>query len=289
MIWNPAIPIGGAVPNGTAQSVLFVNLTGVLAQDNAHFFYNPAVPILTDKLFQVGDVANPFFAGPNYQMAFGRNITNPIQVTPSYGYTFIECSPMVAQNITATDGLYQDYVVGGEFAPIVSGSGGFAGVQGNNLAPVYAGSGTLYDGLYGFTGTPQMTGSGTVDILCGAYMRALQTAGTLRQAAGIIMDAHSRDGGTRSDDIGILIRGMTNGQVNNRALQITQSAAVPGSYTLFLDGTAPSYHNGNLGIGKLPTTTSPVCVSGLPTSAAGLATGDLWVDTTGALNVLKVK
>ena len=46
-------------------------------------------------------------------------------------------------------------------------------------------------------------------------------------------------------------------------------------------------NNGNVGIG----TTSPgskLSVVGLPTSASGLTSGDIWCDTTGGLNILKI-
>ena len=33
---------------------------------------------------------------------------------------------------------------------------------------------------------------------------------------------------------------------------------------------------GAVGIGGVPTTTSPLNITGLPTSASGLATGDVW-------------
>lgn len=45
----------------------------------------------------------------------------------------------------------------------------------------------------------------------------------------------------------------------------------------------------HIGLNKAPSTTSAVSIGGLPTSSAGLTTGDLWVDTTGGLNVLKIK
>lgn len=42
-----------------------------------------------------------------------------------------------------------------------------------------------------------------------------------------------------------------------------------------------------IGIGVTPSA-SVFAVVGLPTSSAGLATGDVWVDTTGGLNILKI-
>ena len=47
-------------------------------------------------------------------------------------------------------------------------------------------------------------------------------------------------------------------------------------------------NSGNVGIG----TTAPgskLSIVGLPTSSAGLSAGDIWVDTTGGLNILKIK
>lgn len=44
---------------------------------------------------------------------------------------------------------------------------------------------------------------------------------------------------------------------------------------------------GNVGIGTT-TPNSKFAVVGLPTSASGLATGDIWIDTTGGLNILKI-
>ena len=68
-------------------------------------------------------------------------------------------------------------------------------------------------------------------------------------------------------------------------------------------GMTPAYHDfnictsatpaltilttGNVGIGTT-TPTSKLSVVGLPTSTAGLSTGDIWVDTTGGLNILKI-
>lgn len=40
----------------------------------------------------------------------------------------------------------------------------------------------------------------------------------------------------------------------------------------------------NIGIGKAPTATSVLCITGLPTSSAGLATGDIWANS----NVLTI-
>lgn len=45
--------------------------------------------------------------------------------------------------------------------------------------------------------------------------------------------------------------------------------------------------SGNVAIGST-TALSKLRVVGLPTSAAGLAAGDIWVDTTGGLNILKI-
>jgi hypothetical protein len=44
---------------------------------------------------------------------------------------------------------------------------------------------------------------------------------------------------------------------------------------------------GNVGIGST-TPLSKLKITGLPTAAAGLAAGDVWVDTTGGLNILKI-
>jgi hypothetical protein len=46
-------------------------------------------------------------------------------------------------------------------------------------------------------------------------------------------------------------------------------------------------NNGNVGIGTT-TPGSKLSVVGLPTSVAGLSAGDIWVDTTGGLNILKI-
>ena len=45
--------------------------------------------------------------------------------------------------------------------------------------------------------------------------------------------------------------------------------------------------NGNVGIGTI-TPTSKLSIIGLPTSSAGLNTGDIWIDTTGGLNIVKI-
>lgn len=45
--------------------------------------------------------------------------------------------------------------------------------------------------------------------------------------------------------------------------------------------------SGNVAIGSA-TALSKLRVVGLPTSSAGLASGDIWIDTTGGLNILKI-
>ena len=46
--------------------------------------------------------------------------------------------------------------------------------------------------------------------------------------------------------------------------------------------------NGSVNIGGATTSTSKLNIAGLPTSAAGLNAGDIWIDTTGGLNILKI-
>ena len=50
-----------------------------------------------------------------------------------------------------------------------------------------------------------------------------------------------------------------------------------------------AFLNGPTGINMSPGAVSPFYVSGLPTTDAGLAPGGVWVDTTGGLNILKIK
>ena len=62
----------------------------------------------------------------------------------------------------------------------------------------------------------------------------------------------------------------------------------PGGNNLLVDGTTQT---ASLGVNAAPTATSKVHLSGLPSGSSipgGLATGDVWVDTTGGLNILKI-
>ena len=45
---------------------------------------------------------------------------------------------------------------------------------------------------------------------------------------------------------------------------------------------------GNVGIGITPNANTRLSIAGLATSTASLTTGDIWVDTTGGLNILKI-
>ena len=65
-------------------------------------------------------------------------------------------------------------------------------------------------------------------------------------------------------------------------------ASDPGDNNLLVDGTTQT---NSLGVNASPSATSKVHLSGLPSGSSipgGLATGDVWVDTTGGLNILKI-
>jgi hypothetical protein len=70
------------------------------------------------------------------------------------------------------------------------------------------------------------------------------------------------------------------------------SAIGPGGIRFYVNGsTVPNMSidvNGSVGIGTLPNAYTRLSIAGLATSTASLTTGDVWVDTTGGLNILKI-
>jgi hypothetical protein len=72
--------------------------------------------------------------------------------------------------------------------------------------------------------------------------------------------------GTRTTAYGLYVTGMgTGGTWTNTP------------YDLYMaDAGAFNYFAGHVGIGVVPKAASPLRVSGLPTSAAGLAAGEVW-------------
>jgi len=82
--------------------------------------------------------------------------------------------------------------------------------------------------------------------------------------------------------------------IGQRALQfLTNDAHVGGGIPInfqYLGGNLNFIPNGggNVGIGQYASSTSILAVSGFPTDSSGLSAGDVWCDTTGGLNILKV-
>lgn len=228
------IAIGNTVTSGTGGSVLFIDGSGNLAQDNTSFSYNPTSHTLslanlevshsgggTIALFRDSGTGNSWIQVGNSALltTFGA-----LDTATSYFYT---------------NGNLAFYALGSQV--MILDSGGLEMVVPLNVViPASAGLISNYS----------TTGTGNSYIRVG-NSALLTTFGALDSATSYLYTTGNLD------------------------------IYTGGSQHVRIDA------NGNVGIGVFPSA-SKLAVAGLPTSAAGLATGDIWIDTTGGLNILKI-
>jgi hypothetical protein len=118
------------------------------------------------------------------------------------------------------------------------------------------------------------------------------TIATGNSVATLVITAGQIGGSNANTGIGYTQAWNTSGAPTAFSLAITNTASDAASLLMnLLAGAAAATvafqvrATGKVGIGKAATATSPLCISGLPTSASGLATGDVW-SNSGVLTIV---
>ncbi len=157
-------------------------------------------------------------------------------------------------------------------------------------------------GILTFLGTPSsanLASAVTDETGSGALVFANRpTFSTSTVGAGMTMDSSAANGGylemqrstTAYGYIGnaVAIAGFSGSPTNNdTGLFSNADIYVQAAGGDIFNYATRAFFSGSLGINVAPSA-SKFAVVGLPTSTAGLASGDVWVDTAGGLNILKI-
>jgi hypothetical protein len=252
-----SISIGETVTSGTTGSVLYVGSGPVLAQDNANFFWDA-----TNHRLGIGTTSPSF----------------PLSVSGDYNNNAV--GPLILTNKSSTLGVSVtlDATGGGgtghQFSLTSTGSGSFFG----------AGAFTFIDSTraayimtIGATGNINLGDTGNFTTIIPGFSGIGPAL-----PAGTLWDVHQQGFSVGSESTSAIVSLFYyNGSTFYSALRYTGVASGFTNLLLVPDG-------GNVIIGSASAGASPLAVHGLPTSTAGLSTGDVWVDTTGGLNILKI-
>ena len=266
------------------DSVLSLNTTGsdnigignFALQSNTTGFHNT---VLGSKAMQGNLTGYQNFALGYQSMIAATNANNNVAI----GNNSLVQLTSGNNNISIGDAGFNGITTGGKNIMIgesnglpISGNGNI-GIGGDTvIGGVQAGSFNIGIGIDAMSGFSASIGTGSYNIALG------DTAG------------ENIDDGNNNTIIGSNHSGTSNiSGVNNiiigNAVDSIGSADTTDTinignvfYATSIAGTA------KIGIGNAPSATGRLNISNLPTSSAGLSSGDIWIDTTGGLNIIKI-
>ncbi len=191
--------------------------------------------------------------------SIGASVTNPIANTNTVPYSMLDITGVITQNNNES-AQYTGYITPFTVNTITQGSGNIAGIQGISSNPVYTGTATFSDGIYGFVASPAIRG-GTVPFYTGYLDFPEFSAGIIPAQRSFVADQGSTTQGTArvGTSVGFQSDDRTNGTSSNYAFLSYENASStangvnPASWAFYGGGSAPSYLGGALyvsGTGK---------------------------------------